>query len=205
MGKKLDITGLKFGRLTAIKRNGFDQSPSRKHVRWDCVCDCGKLVNARLNSLRSGGIKSCGCLPRKGNLKHGMKKTKEYETWQRIKARCNNKNHPDYYLYGGIGINVCDRWNNSFENFYLDMGDRPKNKTSIERLNTTKGYSPENCIWADSYIQSRNKRNNRIYTFNNKTMCLSDWATYLGITFASLDERLKKWTLEKSLTTFKEN
>jgi hypothetical protein len=200
--KAVDITGEKFGKLTAIKRNGFDLSPSRKHVKWDCKCECGNNVNVRLNALKSGGTRSCGCLMI-GNVKHGFSKTVEYETWSRIKARCMNKNHPDYYLYGARGIKVCDRWD-AFENFLLDMGSRPEN-TSIDRIDVNGNYEPSNCRWADLKVQSRNKRTNRFYELNGLKMCMADWAKHLGISFATLDERLKKWSLEKSLTTFKEN
>jgi len=204
MVAKLDITGLKFGKLTAIKENGFDKSPSRKHIRWDCKCDCGNILNVRLNALRTGGVKSCGCLM-VGNIKHGMKHTKEYETWSRIKARCYNTNNPDYFLYGGRGITVCSQWLESFENFYNDMGERPLNCNSIDRIDNNGNYEPSNCRWSDIKTQARNKRNNRTYELNGLKMCMADWAKHLGISFATLDERLKKWSLEKSLTTFKEN
>lgn len=204
MAAAIDITGQKFGKLTAIKRNGFDLSPSRKHIKWDCICDCGNTVNVRLNCLKSGNTRSCGCLF-VGNIKHGLSKTVEYQTWARIKARCMDKNHPDYYLYGGRGIKLSKEWDESFTEFYQDIGDRPSNKHSIDRIDVNGDYSKLNCRWATNYTQSRNKRTNRIIEFNGVKMCLSDWAKKLGLNPTSLHERLQKWTLEKSLTTFKEN
>ena len=73
MACKLNITNMKFGKLTAIRPNGFYQSPSRKHILWLCLCECGKEKTVRLNSLRSGKLQSCGCLLKEGNNKtHGM-------------------------------------------------------------------------------------------------------------------------------------
>lgn len=202
--KSIDITGIRFGRLLALNRNGFDQAPSRKHIRWDCQCDCGKIINTRLNSLRNGHVRSCGCLLSEGNnVKHGMSKSKEYQTWIRIKERCGKITHPDYYLYGARGIIVCDRWLNSFDNFLLDMGFRPEGKSSLDRIDNNGNYDPSNCRWADIYTQARNKRCNIFYEFNGKNMCLSDWANKLGINPSSLRERLTKWSLEKSLSIHK--
>jgi hypothetical protein len=210
MASKLDITNMKFGKLTAIKPNGFYQSPSRKHILWLCKCDCGIEKTVRLNSLRSGKLQSCGCLLKAGNNKtHGMSRnnnrTPEYTTWCKIKQRCLNKNSKDYFLYGGRGITISNEWLNSFETFFNDMGLKPSKNYSIDRIDNSKGYSKENCRWATNFTQSRNKRTNRFYELNNMNMCMTDWADYLGISFTTLNERLTKWTLEKSLTTFKEN
>ncbi len=210
MASKLDITNIRFGKLTAIKPNGFYQSPSRKHILWLCKCDCGKEKTIRLNSLRSGIVRSCGCLFKEGNNKtHGMscgyERTPEYITWCGIKQRCLNKNSTDYYLYGGRGITISNEWNNSFEVFFNDMGLKPNKNYSIDRVDNSKGYSKENCVWATNFSQARNKRTNRFYELNDMNMCITDWANYLGISFATLNQRLTKWTLEKSLTTFKEN
>lgn len=204
--QKIDIAGARFGRLVALKQNGFDESPSRKHLKWDCVCDCGNLFSARLNSLRSGGLQSCGCIKRGATHKitHNMTKTAEYQTWARVKSRCLNKNNQDYYLYGGRGIKICDEWASSFEQFYKDMGDRPKDMTSIDRIESNGDYCKSNCRWANDEIQSRNKRNNVYFEFNGMRMCQSEWADFLGVSVSTLIERLSKWTLEKSLSTFKE-
>ena len=207
MVAKLDITGMKFGRLTALHENGHDISPSRKHILWACVCDCGNAIDVRLNALRSGGAKSCGCLRKEGNSnrKHGMTKTAEYRSWAHIKARCTNPNHADFADYGGRGIKVCQRWMESFEAFFEDMGKKPDWAKSIDRIDVDGDYCKENCRWADDRMQSRNKRNNRNLKLDGLEMCLTDWAKHLGVSVSTLIERLEKWPLEKALSIFKEN
>lgn len=101
--------------------------------------------------------------------------------------RCNNKDNFQYNDYGGRGITVCDRWDinkgGSFENFLQDMGEKPKDK-SLDRVDNNKlinGYSPENCKWSTRKEQSINKRNNKLYTYNNKTQCRKAWLDEIGI------------------------
>jgi hypothetical protein len=114
-------------------------------------------------------------------------------------SRCENKNVPNYSNYGGRGISVCQRWFD-FENFLSDMGEAI-GEVSIERRNNNGNYEPGNCYWADRFVQTRNKRNNRFITFDGVTKCLKDWATGLGMDQSSLAERLSKWPLETALTT----
>ena len=107
-------------------------------------------------------------MPRENNkngYKHGGRHTPEYLVWSQMKQRCFNKNCYRYEYYGGRGITVCDRWETSFPNFILDMGKRPSNKYSVERIDNNKGYSPENCKWATMQEQKMNTRLNK----NNKS------------------------------------
>ena len=164
MGRFIDLTGQKFGRLAAIKR--ADKHTS--HAVWLCVCECGNEVLVRSCHLRSGHTQSCGCLQKErtseASIKHGHntknKRTPEYNIWAMMIQRCENPKNKNYPDYGGRGVTVCERWK-TFENFLADMGERPSPNHSLERVDNNKGYSPENCIWADKTIQARNQRTSK--------------------------------------------
>ena len=90
-----------------------------------------------------------------------------------MKHRCLNPNAKKYADYGGRGIKICDRWLESFENFYRDMGERPSKKHSIDRIDNNGNYCPENCRWVTMKEQARNKRTNRTMLYNGKKICVS--------------------------------
>jgi hypothetical protein len=116
-----------------------------------------------------------------------------------MKQRCYNPNNAQYHDYGGRGITMCAKWL-SFENFLADMGERPDG-TSIERKDNNIGYYPDNCRWATKSERQRNRRTNVRLTLGNTTMILVDWAAKLDITPHALIGRLRRWPLEKALTT----
>ena len=93
---------------------------------------------------------------------HGMSRTPVYRAWCGMHSRCSNPNRDNFERYGGRGITVCERWR-TFDNFYEDMGERPEGLT-LERVDNDKGYSPDNCIWADRMQQQRNQRISRVNT-----------------------------------------
>ncbi len=95
---------------------------------------------------------------RLASITHGLTKTPEYRTWCSMKSRCKYPAHVSWKDYGGRGIQVCERWLHSFENFLADMGKRPPG-TSIDRWPNNDGnYQPGNCRWATSLQQNRNRR-----------------------------------------------
>lgn len=163
MGKFIDLTGVKFGRLSVL---GLTERGKNKAIRWLCLCDCGKEKTVDTGRLKSGQTKSCGCYQKemasKANKTHGHKVggvvSPEYTTWQNMKCRCYDTKDKYYELYGGRGITVCDRWLESFENFYEDMGDKPSNQHSIDRIEVDGNYEPANCKWATKSIQAINQR-----------------------------------------------
>jgi len=160
MPSKLDLTGMRYGRLLVLC-GAENDGP---FTRWNCICDCGNSVIARTNALRTGHTSSCGCLKTeldrakviKFGFKHGGSTTEEYRSWRQMKRRCLDPKSIRYARYGGRGITVCERWLHSFPNFLADMGPKPAGFT-IERLNNDLGYFPENCIWADNRTQAKNQ------------------------------------------------
>lgn len=135
------------------------------------------------------------------NKTHGMNGTPTWQSWRCMLDRCRRSSATGFHNYGGRGIKVCKRWER-FENFLEDMGIRPVNKT-LERSKNDKDYSKENCIWATSKEQSRNKRNCRFITFNGETLTLAEWSERLGIHRNTLKNRINYgWSLEM---VFKKN
>lgn len=163
MGKFRDLSVKEVGRLLVLSLNREKSNTRRKY--WNCKCSCGNLKIISSDSLLSGKSKSCGCL-RKEILTelhktHGATNTREYNSYHDMKKRCLNSNTGQYINYGGRGIRICGSWLESFENFYADMGSCPSDKHSIERVDVNGDYTPENCIWADSFTQAANRRTHK--------------------------------------------
>lgn len=198
MAKFKDITGQRFGKLTAVKLY-----PERKlgKAQWICKCDCEKTIVALGVYLRNGKTKTCGCSG--GNYKHGGRWTKEYESWNAARARCSDPAHKDYKNYGGRGIIMCEAWKD-FSVFLKDMGSRPKGFTLDRHPNQNGNYEPGNCRWIDRNAQARNKRNNRLLTYKDQTKTIAEWCEEYGIENGSaLSARIYRlhWSIEKALLT----
>ena len=146
-----DLIGKRFGKLVVVSFERKDGYVSW----WKCRCDCGNEKILQRGNIASGRTVSCGC---KRSKTHGRSYTPEYLAWAGMIQRCTNPKAPHYYLYGKRGIMVCDRWINSFENFYADMGNRPSAEYSIERKNVDGNYELSNCTWATRFEQQRNTR-----------------------------------------------
>lgn len=199
-----DITGKKFGRLTAIGYRGRTSELQARTSLWWFRCECGNVTLAQSNNVKNGHTSSCGCFAiesAKANATHGMRHTGIYNCWVSLRARCYNPKATSYPIYGGRGIEVCERWRNSFENFYEDMGPRPTGK-SIDRINVNGNYEPSNCRWATQTEQGRNTTVNRIITHSGRSQCLQDWADETGISRDVIYSRIKLgWSVEEAITT----
>ena len=185
-----DLTGQRFGRLVVLHR-----APNRKkRVFWTCRCDCGKKKRILAQSLRQKRTVSCGCHRAEGARKrrktHGATKTPEYATWRHILSRCNNPNTAYYDCYGGRGIAVCERWT-TFENFRSDMGPKPSEKHSIDRIDPDGDYSPDNCRWASPEVQQGNRRFCYRIHHNGKVFSLAALAREVGAERGKLHSRIK--------------
>jgi hypothetical protein len=119
-----------------------------------------------------------------------------------MKERCYNVDHEYYYNYGGRGITVCDRWLNSFEAFYEDMGPRPSLDHSIDRENTDGNYEKDNCKWSTRKEQSNNRKSNRFYEYEGEIKTLMQWSESVGINYDTLKRRIYRGlTFEAAITT----
>lgn len=156
--KPKDITGKKLGRLTAISIT--EEKTSNGDYIWNFQCECGSTVKTSIGYFNSGQTKSCGCLVKdeihsRENY-HGMKHTSVYNSWRKMRERCNDPNDPLFTRYGGRGVKVCKEWDESFQQFYRDMGTPPDGFT-IDRIDLRGDYTPNNCRWGSRYVQSRNR------------------------------------------------
>jgi hypothetical protein len=195
-----------FGRLTTIGPK-FVLSDKRSRAYQVCQCSCGQKVVCRVDLLRSGRSQSCGCLQKERvsavNTTHGLSRTLEFGIWKGMIQRCQNPNQSNYSRYGGRGIKVCDRWrgDSGFQNFIDDLGPRPSDNHSIDRIDVNGDYCPENCRWASVKEQARNKRNNRFLSYDGRNQCLSAWAKEFEMGETTLTTRLLSgWSVEKALT-----
>jgi hypothetical protein len=207
MGRFIDITGNRYGRLTVIQRCG---TSSDNRPQWLCKCDCGNTVVVRGYQLKHGRTKSCGCYHRemartqaKAKAKHNLSNTRIYHIWKDMLKRCYSEKHRGYKHYGGRGINVCNEWRTDFKSFYdWAINSGYSDKLSIDRINVNGNYEPGNCRWATYKEQANNTRKNHYITYNGETKTLTQWAEYLGIKHKTLSARINdyKWPIEKALT-----
>lgn len=196
-----DLSQKRFGRLKVIER----VSSMGERAKYRCVCDCGNIIVADGGNLVTGKTKSCGCIRKelasKLKLSHGKHGTRLYRCWRNMISRCEDPSNKEYKNYGARKITVCDNWRSDFQAFYkwaLENGYCEE--LTIERIDVNKGYSPENCTWADVYTQARNKCNNVFITHNGRTMILEDWARETGISSKTIRNRIKSgWAVSDAL------
>lgn len=129
------------------------------------------------------------------NLRHGYarkgKLTAEWQAWNHMLQRCYNPNDGFYADYGGRGIGVCDRWRHSFDNFIADMGDKPDQAHSLDRINGNADYSPENCRWTDRKTQAQNRRTVVWIEHNGERHCIAEWSRRTGVNRRTIAYRLR--------------
>ncbi len=174
------LIGKQFGRYTVIS---ITQKRGRQHCNCRCICGNESVVDPY--HLKHGNALSCGCLKSEitaaRNTTHGLVRVPEYKVWRAIKDRCLNPKDKRHADYGGRGIVICERWRNSFENFYADMGQRPSPTHSIDRINNDGNYEPSNCRWATRSEQAHNTRVSRTVEYQGQSHNLTALARMLGL------------------------
>lgn len=207
--------GDKYNRLTIIKMGHImvGIKTPKKHKCCVCKCDCGNYVGPiRLVSLLNGDSMSCGCYQRElhskqmkeKNLKHGCaqrgKQEHLYILWGAMKDRATNINRLDAKYYATKGITLYKDWNDyeKFKEWALNNGY--SEGMSIDRIDNSKGYNPENCHWIPLKDQNKNKTSNRVITINGKSQILSDWCRELNLKVGVVSSRLSRgWSEERAL------
>lgn len=198
MGKKVDITGERYGRLTAIEPT--DERTKSGGIKWLFRCDCGTKKIISTNSVRSGRVTSCGC----AQMKHGMAGTRIHNIWVDMRQRCKNPKYPEYAYYGGRGIRVCEDWDRDFSLFKdWALLNGYTERLSIDRIDVNGNYEPANCRWVSAKEQNRNTRANRYVTISGETKIISDWCAIYGISSCTVYRRVREMgmSFEQAITT----
>lgn len=199
-----DISGKRFGRLTAIKYIGKSKG---KQTLWECKCDCGNIAIVHQQNLKSGHTSSCGCynseVASEREKEHGQSGSRLYNIWHDMIYRCCNSNHRSYKDYGGKGIIVCNEWKDDFEafrNWAIENGY--KENLSIDRIDSNKNYCPENCRWATNIQQANNTSRNLVFTVDGRTDTLANLCRKYDIPYSLAHSRVyRNWDIKKALTT----
>jgi len=213
-----DLTGQTRGRLTVEYYCGRTDTG---YATWFCRCECGNWTVAMTMNLNSNHTTSCGCYKRevtsrtskRVNTTHNGSRLPEYQSWNSMVFRCHNEKCESYTRYGGRGIVVCRRWRESFAAFYRDMGERPTNRHTIDRIDNNGHYScgtcaecraqgwPANCRWASYHEQASNKSTNVRLTFRGETLTVQKWSERTGLQQGTISGRIGRgWTVEEALT-----
>lgn len=188
--KLIDLSGQKYGRLTVIsKAEGKD----KRRVYWLCKCECGKEVIVQSSQLRTGHTRSCGCLlDGSYNVTHGMTHTRLYRLWFTMKQRCTDTNSSGYHKYGAKGITICSEWM-TFEPFMKWASENGySDELSIDRIDNSKGYSPDNCRFVTMRRQQNNRTNNLYIEICGETHTLADWCRILDIKYYAVQHRIHR-------------
>lgn len=179
-----DITGVRSGKLEAVRYYGSDGVKSV----WIVRCGCGRRFLMCPSELQKGKQKSCGCDWREGigrsNTKHGMTHHPLYAVWRSMIARCTNPDHPAWKNYGGRGITVCDRWMR-FEFFVRDMAVTYERGLDLDRRDNNRGYERRNCRWTTRKVNCNNRRNSVLIDGEP----LVDAAVRLGVPLSTMRYR----------------
>lgn len=198
--KAIELTGHVYGLYTVLNKIPRTK-PGQQH--WLCRCQCGNERAVASYDLRNGLSKSCGCrkseITRASKTIHGGRGTQEYYSWRNMKNRCYNRNIRSYKHYGERGIEVCERWRNSFPNFLEDMGKCP-NYHTLDRIDVNGHYEPSNCRWLNKDLQRLNTRRTIYATLGGETKTVFEWCISKNIPYKTIVARIKtgKWTDEEA-------
>lgn len=196
-----NLIGERYGYLEVIERSSNTKAGK---ARWKCVCDCGNETIVASSDLISGHTQSCGCKKYESkNRVHGMTKTDIHKKWSSMLQRCYDKNHKSYLRYGAFGVKVCDEWRNDFISFMnWSYSNGYKESLSLDRIDNSKGYSPDNCRWVEWREQANNRTSNRLISYKGKTQPIKKWCEELGLSYLFIYQRMHRGglTFEEAIT-----
>lgn len=209
--RNIEMVGRRFGRLVVIEKTN---KRKKRSVVWKCLCDCGNEYFATSKDLNCGFVKSCGCIMKE--KQHFAVGTRIHKVWGTMNDRCYSKNRAkDCKSYRIKNIQVCDDWKGSnpkgFSNFYnwaMESGYKEeilpngKNKWTLERIDNSKGYSPENCKWATYEEQQRNKDNRIFIEYKGEKYTCGELSDIIGIPKTIILNRYRSgWDIDQIIKT----
>lgn len=185
--------------------NSLNRRVQHGDTFWNCTCLlCGtEYVRSRHNLLKHKEDANCGCLckekSRQTKKEHSMKLKPYGDKIEKIytcmKKRCYSPFNRSYQHYGAKGITICDEWLNDKWAFYKwAIENGYKDGLQIDRIDNSKGYSPDNCRWLTHKEQQNNKTNNRYVDYQGKRYTVSELADYLNLPYEVLRKRLNSKT-----------
>lgn len=189
--KARDLTGMTVGYLTATR---YLRGDGRNSI-WEAQCAaCGGTTEITASDFlkceKRGVVASCGCMRRQTisskNKRHGMSRHPAFAVWHSMKERCETPTYPAFKNYGARGIKVCERWSNSFEAFWTDMGSTYKQGLTLDRIDNDGDYTPDNCRWVDYTVQANNRRRNHMVG----TETAAQFARRVGVKYTTILYRL---------------
>jgi hypothetical protein len=201
--KCCDLTGRRSGRLVVV---GPYKIEPYGHRSWRCRCDCGQIRWVRAHRLTGQTTRSCGCITRETLTRHGHARSRQYHplygTWMTMVQRCRNPHRKCYSHYGGRGIRVCEKWEQSFPAFLADVGERPSPHHTLDRIDNDGHYEPGNVRWATPIVQGRNRSVTVRVTAFGRTLRLDEWAAETGLTAEIIRARMRDygWSPEAAVS-----
>lgn len=196
-GRPVDLVGYRKGDFVVLAR----LASGKGNVYWSARCDCGRTFTVATSAVLGKQL-SCGCR-RQRLRKPRLCDTPEYVAWAAMKQRCGYEGAASYANYGGRGIRVAAEWINDFAAFLAHVGKKPTPAHSLDRIDSNRNYEPGNVRWATRKEQARNVRDNRLLTYDGRTMPLTAWAEETGLCSRTLFSRVAVygWSHERALTT----
>lgn len=169
------------------------------------LCECGGEIEAYIGNVKTGKTYSCGCKRYVGgNYRHGLSNHPLYRVWENMISRCYNNKVKAYRRYGGRGVIMCEEWKSSPEIFIkwgLENGWKLGLQLDKDIIGNGFLYSPESCCFVTAKTNNNHRSSNKIITFGGISKTLSQWSDQISVSQSVLCVRLKKWGIERALTT----
>ena len=186
-----DLTGRRYGRLLVLRRNRREVG----RLFWVCRCDCGKEHTVRALHLKNSHVQSCGCLAAEraseANTKHGMSSHSVYVAWENMRQRCRNPANRWFHRYGGRGITICERWDDSAA-FLADMLPTWQKGLTLDRIDNDGNYEPGNCRWVPQSKQLSNREKTIFIDWGGERLSIAELSERTGVRASTIRARYHK-------------